>query len=772
MSRFLQEIITDKNLVWDKSLENKPENFLVKLSSKTINELKSDRKKIKNLDEQNFPELKKEINKLKNTKILHGVGFLIINGKSFLAFSKDEIIKIYEMICKMLGTLYVQNINSDKIVEIKDRGKSMMSGGRYHQTREGGSYHTDSPHWTNVPDLVGLLCVNQAKKGGTSKFVSAYTIHNQLLNEQKDKLKTLYEKFHFDKRGEFKINESQTVFEPIFAFKDNKLFCRFLNDYIVAGHEIQNYPLSELQKTSLQSLEKISKNENNVLSYDLKPGDMIFFDNHRILHGRTMFEDYEDESKRRSVLRTWIKFESSSVEEHELVRIGHNFLGLINDLKRRPKDAAQELNIPLEDIMDIIEGRKEISPEIIARATKIWAVNTRDFYLIKDDCPSGVKIMRAKESEKSSRVMERGGMPYYEYRDTVMSSVSLFRPEWIEELCVVDDNNPDNPMVQWNYGHFMHQFTYFIGEVNYYYRGPDGRSKTAVMNTGDSVYGTPFRPHSFATRKGAKKNGLILALTYGNQLAADTQQELSAIGEELGMSYWLDCSSREKAFGALLSFHRKCACLSFEEIAKRTGIDKDKIIQFENGLEVPSYETINVLAKAMNVNSRDLLPPDDIEDKVIVQYYKESPSWYYPESIRAYKIVELSHSRSLPFSKAFEFSILKNNDNEFDLQVGLHQWIYNVGNENVHLNWQINNSVKHDELKPGDSAYIKPNVPHNFRGGGKLMVLRIAGRIAGDAQRELSILEKGDVSRAISETKLWFKHKEIEEKLKKLGYVQ
>jgi len=292
--------------------------------------------------------------------------------------------------------------------------------------------------------------------------------------------------------------------------------------------------------------------------------------------------------------------------------------------------------------------------------------------------------------------------------------------------------------------------------VNYYYRGPDGRNKTAVMNTGDSVYGTPFRPHSFATRKNAKKNGLILALTYGNQLAADTQQELSAIGEELGMSYWLDFTSRKKAFGALLNFHRKCASLSFEEITKRTGIDKDKLIQFENGLEIPSYETITTLAKSMNVNSRDLLPPDTMEDKVIIRYHKESPSWYYPESIKAYKIVELSHSRNLPFSKAFEFSILKNNDDEFDLQVGLHQYIYNVGNENVHLNWLINNSVKHDELKPGDSAYLKPNILHNFRGGGKLMVLRIAGRIAGDAQRELSCLEKKDANRAISETSMWF----------------
>jgi len=352
--------------------------------------------------------------------------------------------------------------------------------------------------------------------------------------------------------------------------------------------------------------------------------------------------------------------------------------------------------------------------------------------------------------------MERGGLPYYEYRDTAMSSVSLFRPEWIEELCVVDDNDPNNTAVQWNNGHFQHQVTYFIGDVNFYYIGENGEKKVAIMNTGDSNSQTPFRPHSFATRKNAKKNGLILALTYGNQLAADAQQELSAIGEELGMPYWLDFTSRKKAFGALLNFHRKCASLSFEEITKRTGIDKQKLIQFEDGLEIPSHETIITLAKSMNVNSRDLLPSDTIEDKMIIQHHSESPSWYYPESTKAYKIVELSHSRNLPFSKAFEFSILKNNDDEFDLQVGLHQYIYNVGDENVQLNWQIKNSVKHDQLKPGDSAYIKPNVIHNFRGGGRLMVLRIAGRIAGDAQRELSHLEQHDANRVISETSMWF----------------
>ena len=191
----------------------------------------------------------------------------------------------------------------------------------------------------------------------------------------------------------------------------------------------------------------------------------------------------------------------------DLYRSGINFLGILNDLKRRPEDAAKELGVSLEEILSVIKGEKELSHDIIKRAAEIWSVNISDFYLIHDDSPNGVKIMRAEESQKSSRVMDRGGSPYYEYRDTAMSSVSLFRPEWIEELCIVDDNEPNNPTVQWNDGHFMHQFTYFIGDVNYYWEESDGRKKVAVMNTGDSMYGTPFRPHTFATRKGASKNG-------------------------------------------------------------------------------------------------------------------------------------------------------------------------------------------------------------------------------------------------------------------------
>ena len=449
----------------------------------------------------------------------------------------------------------------------------------------------------------------------------------------------------------------------------------------------------------------------------------------------------------------------SDEKKVELIRFGHYFLGLINDLKRRPEDAAKELNITLDEINAIIEGRKQISQEIIERATKIWPLSPRDFHLIEDDTVDGIKIMRFQDSAKTARVMERGGAPYYEYRDTAVSSVGLFRPEWIEELCIVDDNDPNNKSVHWNKGHFMHQFTYFIGDVNYYYLDSDGEKKVAVMNTGDSVYGTPFRPHTFATRKGAKKNGLILALTYGNQLSGDTQQELSVLGKELAMPFWLDFSSRNKAFSELLKFHMNCSSITLEEITRRTKISIDNLKKFEQGEEIPSYGIMRELAGALNVNLRELLPPDVIEDKVIVRYYKDAAKWKYPESTQSYNITELSHSKTLPFSKAFEFEIIDSSNDDLDLRVGLHQYIYNVGEQKIRFNWKNKNEQKQEIIESGDSIYLKPNIEHSFRGEGKIMVLRIAGRIPGDAQRELSYLNNHDVKRAIEETTMWFDSK-------------
>ena len=61
-----------------------------------------------------------------------------------------------------------------------------------------------------------------------------------------------------------------------------------------------------------------------------------------------------------------------------------------------------------------------------------------------------------------------------------------------------------------------------------------------------------------------------------------------------------------------------------------------------------------------------------------------------------------------------------------------------------------------ERIKSGDSIYVKPFVKHNFKGEGRLVALRIGGKIPGDSQRELSLIGERNTKRAINETMQWF----------------
>lgn len=125
----------------------------------------------------------------------------------------------------------------------------------------------------------------------------------------------------------------------------------------------------------------------------------------------------------------------------------------------------------------------------------------------------------------------------------------------------------------------------------------------------------------------------------------------------------------------------------------------------------------------------------------------------------AYEFIELANTTTLPHSKSFEIKINNVDNNELDLRAGLHQYVYNIGNNTITINWVLDDQNFSEKIHPNDSLYIKPFVEHNFRGEGKLLVLRIGGKIAGDSQRELSFVGKKNTKRAISETMQWFNPK-------------
>lgn len=438
-------------------------------------------------------------------------------------------------------------------------------------------------------------------------------------------------------------------------------------------------------------------------------------------------------------------------------KFGSLLRNLLNDLKRRPEDAAYDLGVSNEMITKYLNDELVFPAYLIEKACKVWPVSPRDFALVIDDTPNGLKLMKSFDSKQSSRVMERKGIPYYEYRDTAASSVSVFRPEWIKELLEVDNNDPKHHDVQWNNGHFMHQFTYFIGPVNFYYRGEDGQKKVEIMNTGDSMYISPFIPHTFATRKGDGGCGLILAITYGGSIHGDAQHELSAVGKDLVANYAIDYKDNIDSVCGLVQYYLTCLSMPLEELQKRTGIELSQLSDITQGNYKIDLLELKNIAKALGVNLRDLLTFDDFITDTVVVKDGDIKSWQLNTIGGCYKVTELASSRHMPMSKSLRLEINQLECMDYGLKIGLHQYLYNIGEVDIDINWRVGSKEFHVILEPNDSAFMKPYVEHCFSSeNGQLLSLRIPSKINGDVLRELSYFGSGNVEKLVEGKQMWF----------------
>ena len=273
------------------------------------------------------------------------------------------------------------------------------------------------------------------------------------------------------------------------------------------------------------------------------------------------------------------------------------FRKILNDLKRRPEDAAKDLGVEKNVIEEILKNKEISDLSLIEKAVKVWPVNYSDFFYTEDDNSNGYKIFKVADANASERIMYRGGKPYYSYKDTVMSKISPFRPEWIQELVTVNNNKPNNPEAKFNNGHFLHQFTYFIGPVNFYYI-ENNKKKVAKMNTGDSMYISPYIPHTFTTRK--NKEGIlgsILALTYTDKIDGEIVNELSAVGFDLAKKYKINTNDEVISFYENLKYHLNASSIKIDDLNKKTKLKINKNIK-----KIPDLKKIKKIANYLNIN--------------------------------------------------------------------------------------------------------------------------------------------------------------------------
>lgn len=226
-----------------------------------------------------------------------GRGFSFMRGLPAARYTEDELATIFWGIGSYIGRAVPQNDRGHLLGHVRDEGHSLAEpNARGYQTRASQSLHVDRC------DVVGLLCVQKSRSGGTSRIVSSAAVYNELLRRHPWYIGILYKSFAIDMRAEERPGDPPVYYRPVYSYFDGRLTCGANLTYIKAGQERIGQPLSAIELEALETFYRVA--EELLLPMDFEPGDMQFLNNYVTLHDRTAYED--DPQRKRHLMRLWL----------------------------------------------------------------------------------------------------------------------------------------------------------------------------------------------------------------------------------------------------------------------------------------------------------------------------------------------------------------------------------------------------------------------------------------------------------------------------------
>ena len=238
------------------------------------------------------------------TAIQAGPGFALLQRIPVEKVTYRTARLLHVLLGKSFGELLPQDpegsylcdvIDADETRE-EDRGHVHAPGRRWNDL----PCHTDHAFGIDPPKTVAFLCFRSAGRGGAVRLVSTVTLVERLGASDPTQIETLSRPVPFDPTRQLDPRDAYLAHAPILAEAHDGTRFRYLN------YQIDLNALDVQQTRAIGTLESIISSGEVTCRLFLRPGDVLFVNNMRVLHGRDAYENATQLRAPRHHLRLWL----------------------------------------------------------------------------------------------------------------------------------------------------------------------------------------------------------------------------------------------------------------------------------------------------------------------------------------------------------------------------------------------------------------------------------------------------------------------------------
>jgi alpha-ketoglutarate-dependent taurine dioxygenase len=238
-------------------------------------------------------------------KLRTSVGLAVLDRVPVEQYTIPENQALAWLLGSLLGRLVAQKWDGTMLYDVRDTGKALEYGVRRSVTNLDLTFHTDAPWLELPPELVGLYCINPARDGGVSRFISLCTVHNELRRRHADLLPRLYRPFPWDRQAEHGPDDAKIARRPVFRYNGRSLMGGFNERLITSGANLADEPLDGEGREALEVMQSIVDLPELWVEFTIERGQVEYINNWQFAHSRTDFADASEPHLKRHMIRLW-----------------------------------------------------------------------------------------------------------------------------------------------------------------------------------------------------------------------------------------------------------------------------------------------------------------------------------------------------------------------------------------------------------------------------------------------------------------------------------